>query len=417
ILKNPSDLLLEQIIEQLRSSLEDALFHFYPLSGRIRATTCEGGGVTCHVEVGCEGEGAEFVHAVTEGIEIADVVAADGQDLPEVLKEFFPLDLAVNFDGCCNPLLAIQVTELIDGIFIGCDFNHAIGDGTSFWMFFNAWAEIARCKATGTEVMLSWLPVHARWFIGGYGEPPIKLSYSSPTDFVVRFAPPPLRERMFHFSSETLTKLKASANQECGKDTISTFQALSALMWRCITRARRYLPEQKTSCRLAIENRLRLQPLLPANYFGNSIYAISTTTTAGELLENNLGWAGWLIHQAVANYTDSTIKDVMHKYMANPFVYNTHMFDIQSIMMDSSPRFNMYGCDFGWGKAVAVRSGSANKYDGKISAYPGWEGGGSIDLQVCLLPEYMYVLERDEEFLAVVSSPVELGELLGTSGQ
>lgn len=106
LFRNPPDLSLEQIIERLRSSLDEALFHFYPLSGRMRVVTCEGGGVTCHVEVGSEGEGPEFVHAVADGIGIADVVAADGQDLPKFLKEFFPLDLAVNFDGCSNPLLA-----------------------------------------------------------------------------------------------------------------------------------------------------------------------------------------------------------------------------------------------------------------------------------------------------------------------
>ncbi|KAG5547302.1 hypothetical protein RHGRI_013098 [Rhododendron griersonianum] len=33
-------------------------------------------------------------------------------------------------------LLSIQVTELIDGIFIGCSTNHAVIDGTSYWHFF-----------------------------------------------------------------------------------------------------------------------------------------------------------------------------------------------------------------------------------------------------------------------------------------
>ncbi|XP_078165373.1 uncharacterized protein LOC144560098 [Carex rostrata] len=415
LFKIPSDLLVEDIIERLRSSLEEALFHFYPLSGLIRAVTCEGGGITCHVEVDCEGEGVQFVHAVADGIGIADVVTTDGQDLPVYLNEFFPLDQVVNFDGCTNPLLSVQITELIDGIFIGCTFNHSIGDGTSFWMFFNAWAEIARCKAAGKEVLLSQLPIHDKWFIGGYGEPPIKLPYSSPAEFVVRFAPPPLRVRMFHFSSETLAKLKARANQECSKGTISTFQALSALMWRCIIRARRSPYNQETRCRFAIQNRSRLQPPLPANYFGNCVHVTFTTTTAGELLNNNLGWAAWLVHQGVANHNDSVIRYKVHQSMENPTVFNLNMFDIHSIMMSSSPRFDMYGCDFGWGKAVAARSGSSNKFDGKVTAYPGWEGGGSIDLEVCLLPEYMSVLERDEELLAVVSPPVELGVLLGTS--
>ena len=54
------------------------------------------------------------------------------------------------------------------------------------------------------------------------------------------------------------------------------------------------------------------------------------------------------------------------------------------------------------GKALALRSGYANKYDGKISSFPGYEGG-SIDLEVCLPPYSMRALETDEEFMDVVS--------------
>ncbi|KAJ3692097.1 hypothetical protein LUZ60_012447 [Juncus effusus] len=409
---NQRDLSLEEVIERLKRSLDEALYHFYPLAGRLRLVTCDDG-VTCHVEIG---HGAELVHAKADGITIADVAETDGLDLPDFLKGFFSLDLAVNFDGCTNPLLAVQVTELDDGFFVGCVFNHAIGDGTSFWEFFSAWAEICRAKSkAGQElVVLSKPPVHDRFFLQGYAEPPIKLPYLSPDQFVVWFKPPPLRERMFHFSSESLAKLKARANEEYGQGTgiISTFQALSALMWRCITRARRVSPSQEIGCRLAIQNRARLQPQLSPNYFGNSIYAMRISTTAGELLSHNLGWAAWLANQAVANHSDSTIRDYMHAYMAKPMVYNLNMFDVYSIMMGSSPRFDMYGCDFGWGKAVAARSGSAHKFDGKVSSYPGWQVGGSVDLEVCLLPEYMSALENDEEFINVVSPPVKLNVLL-----
>ncbi|KAJ0909408.1 putative transferase [Helianthus annuus] len=65
--------------------------------------------------------------------------------------------------------------------------------------------------------------------------------------------------------------------------------------------------------------------------------------------------------------------------------------------------FPMYDNDFGWGKPVAVRSGRANKFDGKISAFPGREGGGSVDLEVVLSPETMAELEMDEEFMQYVS--------------
>jgi hypothetical protein len=81
-------------------------------------------------------------------------------------------------------------------------------------------------------------------------------------------------------------------------------------------------------------------------------------------------------------------------------------------MMGSSPRFDMYGCDFGWGKAVAARSGNANKFDGKTSLYPSREGGGSMDAELTLTPEHMAALEQDEEFWAAVSpdAPAPIGK-------
>ncbi|MBA0661244.1 hypothetical protein Goklo_005558 [Gossypium klotzschianum] len=57
--------------------------------------------------------------------------------VPLVVQSFFDHDRAINYEGHTKPLLPIQVTELIDGVFIGCSMNHAIADGTTFWHFFN----------------------------------------------------------------------------------------------------------------------------------------------------------------------------------------------------------------------------------------------------------------------------------------
>ncbi|KAF8404990.1 hypothetical protein HHK36_009885 [Tetracentron sinense] len=53
-------------------------------------------------------------------------------------------------------------------------------------------------------------------------------------------------------------------------------------------------------------------------------------------------------------------------------------------------------------QAVTIRTRAGLKYDGKVTVYPGHEGGGSIDLIVCLLPETMSALESDEEFMEYV---------------
>ncbi|KAM1364813.1 hypothetical protein ACFX13_043923 [Malus domestica] len=62
----------------------------------------------------------------------------------------------------------------------------------------------------------------------------------------------------------------------------------------------------------------------------------------------------------------------------------------------------MYGNEFGMGKAIALRSGYATKFSGKVSSYEGREEG-SIDLEVCLPPEAMSALECDKEFMEAAS--------------
>ncbi|KAJ6804806.1 putative acetyltransferase-like [Iris pallida] len=406
---------VDHLAHKLKSSLSLALRHFHPLAGRL-ATERAPDGSGLHVSIDCSADrgGAEFIHASAASVTVAQVLAGGGggttsRDVPSFVRDFFPYNLAPSHDGHSIPLLAVQLTELADGAFVALCFNHVVGDGTSFWHFFNSWAEIARSDQNDDgSPALSLPPVHDRWFIEGEA-PPVKLPFSDSSEFLERFAPPPLRERMFHFSSHSIAKLKAKANAERelaagAADTISSFQALSSLMWRSITRARGMPEGQLTSCRLAIQNRGRLRPPLSPRYFGNSLNAIAATTTVGELLRHRLGWAAALLHEAVRSHDDEAIRGFVRKYHEKPMVYPLSGFDERSVMMGSSPRFDMYGCDFGWGKAVALRSGAANKFDGKVSSYPGREGGGSVDLEVCLLPEHMAALEMDEEFMSVVST-------------
>ncbi|RLM61697.1 hypothetical protein C2845_PM14G12660 [Panicum miliaceum] len=59
-----------------------------------------------------------------------------------------------------------------------------------------------------------------------------------------------------------------------------------------------------------------------------------------------------------------------------------------------SPRFDVYGCDFGWEKPLAVRIGSANKFDGNVWLFPGREGGGRFEVEVALAPEHVAAPEQ-----------------------
>lgn len=394
-------------LHKLKESLSLTLVHFYPLAGRL-ATLKQENPPIYSIYIDCiRSPGARFVHASVD-LTIDDILSPT--DVPQVVQSFFDHDRATNHDAHTMSLLTIQVTELVDGIFIGCSLNHMAADGTSFWHFFNSWSEVFNAKEVEEEpITISRPPVHQHWFPEGHG-PILSLPFTHHDQFIQRHEAPVMRERIFHFSSASLAKLKAEANNNnkapCNSTNIivSSLQALSAHIWRCITRARKFPPNQKTSCRMAINNRTRLSPPLPQDYFGNCIQTVRATATSSELLGHNLGWAARQLNQAVANHRDEVVREWIQSWVQSPFIYQLgQFFDPCSIMMGSSPRFNMYGNEFGLGKAIAIRSGYANKFDGKVSLYPGIEGYGTMDLEICLPPHSMEALQSDKEFMDSVS--------------
>ncbi|CAL5399407.1 unnamed protein product [Camellia sinensis] len=235
-----------------------------------------------------------------------------------------------------------------------------------------------------------------------YG-PVLNLPFTHHDQFISRYEAPPLRERFFHLSSESIAKLKAKANGECQTNRISSLQSVSALIWRCITRTRHLPYDQEASCRMSINNRTRIEPPMPEGYFGNSAQTVRGIAKAGELVEQGLGWAAWRLREAVANHNDKAVREWVDEWMKTPLIIRRDEFlDPCGILVGSLPRFKLFENEFGMGRAVAIRSGYANKFDGKVTVYPGYEGGGSMDLEVCLLPESMRDLESDGEFMDAV---------------
>ncbi|KFK23750.1 hypothetical protein AALP_AAs71196U000200 [Arabis alpina] len=347
ISKSDDAIFMETWLQKLKVSLATTLVHFYPLAGRFSTLNTDR---SHSVFVDCTNSpGAGFIHAKSD-LRVGDIVGS--KYVPLVIQSFFDHHNAGNRDGHSMSLLSVKVTELVDGVFIGLSINHSIGDGSSFWQFFNSLSEIFNPQEETIDNKnnkLLWLknPPIFREVSG----PIYKFPFSEPDKSIRGFESPVFKERMFHFSSETVRSMKLKANQDCGTTKISSLQSLSAFIWRCIARARKLPNDQETTCRFAADNRSRMDPPMPLNSFGVYISLVKTIIKVG-----------------------------------------------------SSPRFNKYGCEFGMGKAIAVRSGCASKYDGKVSTYPGREGGGSIDLEVCLLPDFMEALESDQQFMSLVSS-------------
>ncbi|KAL2894787.1 hypothetical protein RDABS01_010696 [Bienertia sinuspersici] len=248
----------------------------------------------------------------------------------------------------------------------------------------NTWSEIHRrinINNNGVEQISISRPLcHKRWIPDGYGFKDLFLPYTTPSEFIYRYSlprpsfviykyqPPQLQERLFHFSSETIAKLKSRSHQEICNSSIkiSSFRALTAFIWKSIIRAKGLKRDQTTHCHLVANNRPRLDPPFPEGYFGNALGVLASTTTVAELLNQNLGKTALMLHKRKQYSADRKLAE-------------------------------------GIGKPIAVRSGFPNKFDGKVIFYPGYEGGASVDIEICFSCHSMRALECDEEFMPAIN--------------
>ncbi|ONK76162.1 uncharacterized protein A4U43_C03F24590 [Asparagus officinalis] len=270
------------------------------------------------------------------------------------------------------------VTELADGIFIACSLNHSAADGTTFWQFFKTWSTICRNDFIGSP------PEFDRWFPDSIPRP-IHLPFKDHREFIRGTRPRNLGECTFSFSAENIKKLKDQARP--GK--ISSLQALLAHVWRSMTRA----------SGLQVEK----EPPLPETYVGNSLHAATAKASAGEIQSNGLGWTALRLKEAIAAESEaSAICGWVEAWIKNPSFLCLDLFTPGSLYVSGSPRFDVYGNDFGWGKPVAVRTGPGNKVDGRLELDQGREEGG-VDIEICSTVEVLSSLISDGEFTNLVS--------------
>ncbi|XP_022740497.1 uncharacterized acetyltransferase At3g50280-like [Durio zibethinus] len=379
------------LIHHLKTSLSRTLDYFPLLAGRLETAEHEDDAISLFVD--CNNAGALFIHAAADGVTISDIIKP--VCVPPIIHSFFPLNGLNNYKGITNPLLGIQITDLADGIFVGCTINHAVADGTSFWHFFNSWSEISK-----GSIHLSKPPVFQCRLPDGT-DLPIRIPQSCLEQINEDFILPPLRERVFHFTKENIAKLKAKANAEIGTNNISSLQALMSHIWRSVIRNKILDPNEETNFRIVVGARRRLQEL-SENYFGNAMLGRIVKMKAKELLEQGIGNVAWQMNSVIAKVTEETFKKFLQSWPASPKLVTMSNMTSNTLVISSSPRFNMYGNDFGWGKPIAVRSGSANKFDGKITLFCGAKEG-SIDIEACLSPEILEAMANDQEFIDIVT--------------
>ena len=150
-------------IELLKFALTYFLEFLPAFAGRLEMTEHEDKTISCSLI--CNNTGVLFVHAKAENTCVADIL--ESTYLPPIFESFFPLNGYRNYEGTSQPLLAVQVTELVDGTFISCTSNHVVIDGVSALHFINLFTKILR----GNSHVKSEPPKLERWFPNGIQRP------------------------------------------------------------------------------------------------------------------------------------------------------------------------------------------------------------------------------------------------------
>ncbi|OWM65511.1 omega-hydroxypalmitate O-feruloyl transferase [Punica granatum] len=330
----------KEAFQVIKSALSEVLVHYYPLAGRLTLSP-EG-----KLIVDCTGEGAVLVEAEANSTieQIGDITKPD----PVTLGK-----LVYDIPGAKNileiPPLVAQVTKFKCGGFIlGLCMNHCMFDGLGAMEFVNSWGETAR----GLPLRIP--PSLDRTILRSRNLPEVEFSHHEFAEIEDVSNTSKLYEeeemcyRSFCFDPERLEQLKKNSMEDGALSKCTTFESLSAFVWRARTRALRMQPDQRTKLLFAVDGRSRFDPPLPEGYFGNGIVLTNSLCSAGELLENPMSFAVKLVQDAVKMVTDSYMRsaiDYFEKTRARPSLAAT-------LLITTWSRLSFHTTDFGWGEPI-----------------------------------------------------------------
>ncbi|KAL0321925.1 UNVERIFIED_CONTAM: Phenolic glucoside malonyltransferase 1 [Sesamum calycinum] len=325
---------LETIIPDLKRSLSLTLTQFLPLAGNIIHPLKPGNKLVLHYETG---NSVSFT--VSEST--ADFNDLVGND-PRVCDEFYafaphlpPATYSENSDSC--PVLALQVTLFPgQGLCIGFVTHHAVADASTVVSFMQAWALINRSNHNGTDDNIRDLLTE------GHLAPSVELPINK------------LRAT-FVLKKEEIQRLKNYVLAKCPDiGHLSSFTILCALVWVCSAKSAATggedVPDDEPEYfGFVADCRGRLNPPLPANYFGNCVALVKAELKHGDVKGNDgFVTAAKAIGEAIKESVYSE-KGVLYGAEKWPDEYGK-LVGKRQYGVAGSPRFNFYAVDYGWGK-------------------------------------------------------------------
>ncbi|CAA7055485.1 unnamed protein product [Microthlaspi erraticum] len=387
------------IVPKLKSSLSLALSHYLPLAGQLVWNSDDHKpSIVCSTN-----DAVSFTVAESN----ADFSQLTGNEpFPATQLDQFAPELRVTEDSAAA--VSFQVTLFPNqGFCIGVSAHHGVLDGKTTSMFLKSWAHT--CKQANDSLPEDLTPFYDRTVIksppdvdtqilngmkrlaqmmAGGKEP------DNPKNLKILITPENSQDKFrftFALSRENIQTLRERLKRDSSSDSkqlhLSTFVIAYAYAFTCFVRSRGGDPNRPVGYRFAVDYRGRLVDV-PSSYFGNCVSTIYSDplTAATFMAEDGFLAAARLISDSVEEVDVNMVWDIVElgkKQSATPF-------GSQALYVAGSPRFGVYGLDFGWGRPEKVDVVSIGQ--GSISMAESGDGSGGVEIGFSLQKHELDVL-------------------------
>lgn len=349
----------DNVVDILKEGLGKLLASDYDfMAGRLRLNQ-QG-----RLEIHCNGRGALFGEAKANHTieELGDITHPNPQFKKLVLQAFD----AKSLDDL--PLLLVQVTRFnCGGFVIGLGTNHTLVDGFAAVDFMQNYASVVQGKGLVIQ------PHPDRTCLQARSPPLIEFQHNElirlsdlPPEVVSSFTDQSFGAgggdisgnmlpssthvfRSFPFSKEQLHCLKQKAMADGVLSKCSSFDVITAHLWRIRAQATELKPEQPSTVFFAVDLRNRMKPPLNPHFCGNGVYSAHATLAAGELSEKPLSFCVKKIQEAIEAVTNDYVRSALDWGEIHPCV-PAILGGCFFVAAWWKLQFNMV--DFGWGKPI-----------------------------------------------------------------
>ncbi|KAH7009328.1 transferase family-domain-containing protein [Macrophomina phaseolina] len=348
----------------------------------------------------------------------------------------------------------VQTTFIAGGYVIMVNKHHYLLDATATGFLMKSWFERARLYASGAvsadtqlaveregkakkihdntslmtlkeavpkqDTSLEWtIKPGASAHIFGLQLPPASVMFVAKA---LAFVKPKIDNAIFHFSPAALRELHGALQAESPL-RISTHDAVCALVWRCIARARLNAAKPKdkpAACKfsLAVNGRGKLEPPLADGYFGNAAFFSTAALDADVFCKSDqkslASVAGAIRENLNVKTTDAFLRAQLELVVSQPKAtdvvnaWNCYMgYDVLATSWERSFG-SMDDVDLKCGRFQRMRLPGGGQFDGLICVLPafglrdktvedamGYPGG--LEVAVDLFHAHLDALKQDAE--------------------